>query len=210
MPSYRSAPKIAPIISGKKWADANTKPPAPARKPSSGSPSSTDAKKKRTIPSTIPGSRTASTALPTLPAFRPPTNPAISGPTIGSQNRRMERMNIHAIALPMLPDRSAISQVSHGYKTRRSLDVPVFPFKARAQLARDPPSDRPISAAVRSASESQSRQPYRWRLSQNAAENRSGKDSCRRFEPQLTAPAHRRAVSHARQWPNDSNVFPPT
>src|SRR5689334_1528727 len=72
-----------------------------------------EAKRKRTTPKTSPGRITATIAFPTLPAFRPPTNPAISGPKIGSQNNRTESTNIQRIALPTLPRCSAMQSVSH-------------------------------------------------------------------------------------------------
>ncbi len=48
-------------------------------------------------------------AFPSPPALRPPTNPAINGPTIGSQKSRTERTNIQRVALAIDPERFGTS-----------------------------------------------------------------------------------------------------
>jgi hypothetical protein len=85
------------------WTMARTKPPIPAISPIRGTPLRLDAIANNTTPNTIPGRKTATMALPTPPAFLPPTNPATSGPKRGSQNKSNEIKNIQTIALPTLP-----------------------------------------------------------------------------------------------------------
>jgi hypothetical protein len=94
---------MAPIKRGPIWAIERMNPPAPAIAPNKGIPVKLEARRKRMIAKKIPGRKTAIIADPTPPAFLPPTIPAMSGPMTGNQKSSTEIMNIHTIALPMLP-----------------------------------------------------------------------------------------------------------
>jgi len=96
-------PIMAPIKRGPIWAIERMKPPAPAIAPNKGIPVRLEARRKRIIAKKIPGRKTAIIAGPIPPAFLPPTIPAISGPMTGNQKSSTEMMNIHTIALPILP-----------------------------------------------------------------------------------------------------------
>ncbi len=84
-------------------AKASAIPPAPASAPTSGIPVRTVARKNAATPTINPGNRTASNALLSDPAFRPPTNPAINGPITGNQNNNTDNSNIQNIPLKILP-----------------------------------------------------------------------------------------------------------
>jgi hypothetical protein len=108
---------MAPSSRGPMWAVARAKPPAPARKPNSGIPVNNDAKRKNATPKMMPGRKTAMMAFESVTAFRPPTNPAMSGPKMGIQNKRIDKMNIQAMAAAMLPLFAGTRPVSHATGT---------------------------------------------------------------------------------------------
>ncbi len=93
---------------GPTWARVSVTPPAPASAPINGTPVKTEASRNVATPRMMAGKNTASSAFPSEPAFRPPTNPATSGPATGSQNSRIDNTNIQIIALTTLPCFAAI------------------------------------------------------------------------------------------------------
>ena len=101
-------PTMAPISRGPTCARPNTTTPAPAIMPTSGIPVSTPPKLKIRIPKIKDGSTVATIARRTPPAFCPPTTPAMTGPTAGSQKRSTDKNTIQKIAPKRLPLFSAI------------------------------------------------------------------------------------------------------
>ena len=84
---------------------ATAKAPMPISAPKNGTPVSIVAPKNRSTAATIAGMNTAMIAPPTVPAFRPPTKPATSGPRTGIQKSRSDKIDIQATALAILPRR---------------------------------------------------------------------------------------------------------
>ncbi len=83
----RIAPIIAPRRSGPTFETTSTNLPEPAINPINGAPVKGVANVISKTAIIMAGTKPAIIALPRPPDFLPPTNPAISGPMKGSQNR---------------------------------------------------------------------------------------------------------------------------
>ena len=112
-------PMIAPRSSGPTCSRRRARAPKPTSAPITGMPVSNEPKRVSAILVATIGKKTAMTAGPTPPAFWPPTMPAMSGPTTGSQKSSSEMRNIHPMPLVMLPFRWGSASAAERVNVRR-------------------------------------------------------------------------------------------